>query len=123
MGKFTHTKQRAADEQAFAAANLTRSDVRLTVDHATIRLKRSKTDILHQGVTIVVTATGEHNCPVPGYQLLFEKDPQPDDAPLFSLSSGGFLRDNVLATLKQRLHRAGIQSAAYSGHSFRRGAA
>ena len=38
MGEFTHTKQRAADSQAFATANLTRSDVQLAADHATVRL-------------------------------------------------------------------------------------
>lgn len=63
-GEFTHTKERAADSQAFAMANLSRSDVRLAADHATVRPKRSKTDKLRQGVTIVVAATGEHNYPV-----------------------------------------------------------
>ena len=123
MGEFTHTKQRAADRQAFAAANLTRSDVRLAADHATVRLKRSKTDELHQGVTIVVAATGEHNCPVQGLQYLFEKDPQPAYAPLFSLRSGGFPRDKLPEELKRRLRSASIPSTSYSGHSFRRGAA
>ena len=123
MKEFTHTKQRAADSQAFVSANLTRSDVRLAADHATVRLKRSKTDKDHLGVTIVVAATGEHNCPVLALQQLFENDPQPGDAPLFSLASGGFPRDKVLAALKQRLQNANIASTAYSGHSFRRGAA
>ena len=123
MGEFTHTKQRAADSQAFATANLTCSDVWLAADHATVRLKRSKTDRLHQGVTIIVAATGEHNCPVHALRQLFEKDPQPGDAPLFSLASGGFPRGKILGILKQRLQKANIPTNAYSGHSFRRGAA
>ena len=123
MGEFTHTKQRAADSQAFATANLTRSDVRLAVDHATVRLKRSKTNRLHQDVTIIVAATGEHNCPVHALRQLFEKDPQLGDAPLFSLASGGFPQDKILGILKQRLQKMNIPANAYSGHSFRRGAA
>ena len=123
MGEFTHTKQRAADSQAFATANLTRSDVRLAANHATVRLKRNKTDRLHQGVTIIVAATGKHNCPVHALGQLFERDPQPGDAPLFSLTSGGFPRDKILGILKQRLQKANVPANAYSGHSFRRGAA
>ena len=123
MGEFTHSKQRAADSQAFSTASLTRSDVRLASDHATVRLKRSKTDSLNQGVTIVVAATGEHNCPVNALRQLFKNDPQSGHSPLFSLASGGFRRDKVLGILKRRLQLANIPSSAYSGHSFRRGAA
>lgn len=123
MGKFTHTKQRAADSQAFASANLIRSDVRLARNHATVRLKRSKIDRLFQGINVIVTATEEHNCPVLGLQLLFERDFQPPSAPLFSLQSGGFPRDKLIATFKQRLRLANIPATSYSGHSFRRGAA
>ena len=76
--EFTHIKQRAADNQAFATANLTRSDVRLIVDYITVRLKRSKINRLYQEVTIIVAATGEHNCPVHALRQLFERDPQPE---------------------------------------------
>ena len=103
MREFTHTKQRAVDSQTFVFINFIRSDVRLVVDHATVRLKRNKTDRDHLEVTIVVVVTEEHNCSVLALQQFFEKDSQSGDVSLFSLVSGGFSRDKVLATLKQCL--------------------
>jgi hypothetical protein len=45
---------------------LTRSDVTFGLNnkHILLRLKRSKTDLLHKEVEIVITATGEDICPV-----------------------------------------------------------
>ena len=123
MGEFTHTKERAADSQAFVMANIARSDVRLAADHAIIRLKQRKTDKLRQGITIVAAATEGHNCPVQTLRHLFIVDPRSDHALLFSLTSGGFPRDKVLTELKQRLRRANVLRSPYAGHSFRRGAA
>ena len=123
MGEFTHAKEREADIQAFAAANICRSDVKFSSDHVTIRLKRSKTDKQHQGISIVVAATQDTNCAVRALRELFRRDPKPGHAPLFSLSSGGFPRTKLISMLHQRLQAAGIPYAHYSGHSFRRGAA
>jgi len=123
MGEFTHAREREADPQAFAAANLSRSDIKFATDHVTVRLKRSKTDRLHQGVSIIVAATDDVNCAVRALRELFESDPKPPHAPLFSLTSGGFPRNKLISILHQRLQAAGIPSSHYSGHSFRRGAA
>ena len=100
MGEFTHTKQQAVDSQAFTTVNFTHSDVQLTADHATMRLKCSKTDRFYQKVTIIVAAMGEHNCPVHALRQLFEKDPQPGDASFFSLTFSGFFRNKILRILK-----------------------
>ena len=47
MGEFTHTKAREKNGPVFIITSLTRSDVTIAVDHATIRLKRSKMDKIH----------------------------------------------------------------------------
>ena len=52
-----------------------------------------------------------------------ERDPQPELAPLFRLSSGAFTRDAVLKELETRLLRIGIPPDGYRDHSFRSGAA
>jgi hypothetical protein len=90
---------------------------------ATIRLKRSKSDYDHRGVTVVVTASHDSICPIAALQSLMERDPQPESAPLFRLSSGAFTRDAVLRELETRLLRVGIPPDGYRGHSFRKGAA
>lgn len=123
MGEFTHTRERAANAAAFATANLSRSDVQFARDHATIRLKRSKADKHYQGVSIVLAATDLPNCPVRALRNLWTGDPQPSNAPLFRLDSGGFPRQQVLAVIHRRLHLAGIHTSGYSGHSLRKGAA
>ena len=64
MGKFTHIKQRAINSQAFTTANLIYFNIWLAIDHAIVRLKYSKTNRLHQGVTIIVIVMGEYNYPV-----------------------------------------------------------
>ena len=74
MREFTHTKQRATDNQTFVFINLIYSDVRLTADHATVRLKHNKTDRDHFEVIIIVAAIKEYNCPVFALQQLFKKD-------------------------------------------------
>ena len=53
---------------------------------------------------------------------LFRNDPQPSTSPLFRLGTA-FTRASVIASLKKRLIAAGINDSAYSGHSFRKGAA
>jgi hypothetical protein len=77
----------------------------------------------HRGVTVVVTASHDSICPVAALQSLMERDPQPESAPLFRLSSGAFTRDAILRELETRLLRVGIPPDGYRGHSFRKGAA
>ena len=53
--------------------------------HAIITLKRSKTDIKHKGVKIIIAATNSLTCPIKALRMLFEQDPQPQTKPLFRL--------------------------------------
>ena len=64
MGEFTYTKVKEVNGLTFVVTGLTRSDVTLSTDHVIIRLKRSKMDKMHQGISIFVASTGDSNCPV-----------------------------------------------------------
>ena len=64
MGEFTHVKIKEKNSSTFAATGLTRLDIIITIDHAIIRLKRSKTDKTHQSVNILVVNTGDNYYPV-----------------------------------------------------------
>ena len=63
IGEFTHTYIKEITP-SFETTGLTRSDVILSIDHAIVRLKRSKTDKMHQGMNILIASTGDSNCPV-----------------------------------------------------------
>jgi hypothetical protein len=56
---------------------LTRSNVTFGLNnkHILLWLKRSKTDLLHKKVEIVITATGEDICPVKALYRLWALDP------------------------------------------------
>jgi integrase len=118
LGEITHTNA----SKSFA---VTRSDITVANDHLVLRLRRSKADIEHHGVTITIAATGAATCPV-GHmrQLLLHQPALTPLSPLFQLASNtGFPKHTLVRIIKQRLHLAGHQSTAYSGHSLRRGAA
>lgn len=109
----------------FVDTHATKSDIYFAEDdqYAVLRLKRSKTDIKHSGVQIILAATGEDTCLVASLRRLFQVDPQPANAPLFCLGSGCFSRQGVVAVLKKRLVRARIKETGFPGHSFQKGAA
>jgi hypothetical protein len=83
-----------------------------------LRLKWSKTDIKHEGVSIIVAATGDRACPVAALYILFWVNPQQPNTPLFCLNLGPFAWSPVLQILAHRLELAGIQSSGYIGYSF-----
>lgn len=124
MGEITYTATEAK-KASFSETKVTRSDISFAEgdQYAILRLKRSKTDTEHTGVSIILAATGEKTCPVRALRRLFIQDPRPLNAPLFRFSSSAFSRQNVVAILKKRIGQAGLFEAAYSGHSFRKGAA
>ena len=126
MGEFTYTKAELANRKIFSATKLTRSDITFSQNdqYVVLRLKRSKTDVKHTGVEIIIAATNDLTCPVLALQELFMLDPKPSNAPLFSLDSGTtFARNQVIQILRQRLQDNGIPHQSCSGHSFRKGAA
>ena len=124
LGEITYTAAEA-QKSTFAETKLTRSDFLFAEgdQYATLRLKRSKTDVEHIGVQIILAATGEQTCPVAALRRLFIQDSRPPNAPLFRLSSVAISRQNVVAILKKRIASAGLSESDFSGHSFGKGAA
>ena len=124
VNKFTYTQQNLKSK-AFKDTELTQSDITFAEndEYAILHLKRSKTDINHQGVEIMLTAVNNSLCSVQTLRRLVMKDSQPPDAPLFSNKGGHFTRKSVIDTLHRWLKDCGIASAEYSGHSFRKGTA
>lgn len=122
LGEITYTKAQM-DSRAFTTTKCTRNDVTLAADHMTLRLKRSKTDLTHQGVSITIAASGQPECAVRAMKDLFEMDPQPGHAPLFRFERTAFTSYAFRAELKSRISALGLHSKSYNGHSFRKGAA
>ena len=87
-----------------------------------LRLKRSKTDVDHQGVAITIAASGQPECPVRAMKHLLEKDPQPGNAPLFRFERSAFTSYAVRNELKKRVTALSFNSKLYNRHSFRKGA-
>jgi hypothetical protein len=110
----------------FIVIKTTRSDISFVENdqYAILRLKRSKTDVDHSGVQIMLAATNEVTCSVRALRRLFFMDSQSINAPLFRLvdGSGSFFRIAAIKVLKTRLAEKGINAKSYSGHSFRKGA-
>ena len=98
-------------------------DSRETPSRAYIQIKASKTDPFRTGVTIVLGATGRDLCPIAALTpYLALRGPSP--GPLFQFQSGSYLtRARFVAEVRQLLSLAGLLASAYSGHSFRNGAA
>ncbi len=124
MGELTY-KVAEAKKATFTETGLTRRDISFAEGHqyAILRLKRSKNDMEHPGVQIILAATGEPTCPLAALRRLFIQDPRPPNVLLFRLQSSAFSRQAVVNILKQRIAAAGLPEANYSGHSFRKRAA
>lgn len=123
-GEFTYS---LADvkSKTFPHTGLTRSDITFGErdQYAVLRLKRSKTDVKHEGVEILLAATYNSTCPVAALRLLFERDPKSATSPLYSGLGNAFDYKAFVTAVRQRLVRAGVtEAASFSGHSFRRGA-
>jgi hypothetical protein len=124
LGEFTVNKK--IKKETFQYTRLTRSDITFSADrtHAILRLKRSKTDTKHEGVDIVLPATGTATCPYAALRELFHRDPKNLTSPLFQMRDGEpITRDWMITRLHKRLRTTSNSSKGYSGHSFRRGGA
>jgi hypothetical protein len=125
-GEFTYKGKELRNTKTFHNTRPLRSDVTFSEnnDHVSIRLKRSKTDKDHRGVEIIIAASNSSTCAVRDLQRLFRLDPQPPDAPLFRFTNQTFSYSNFVSTIQTRLRLCGLPHwNAFSGHSFRRGAA
>jgi hypothetical protein len=76
IGEFIYTIKEAADLTTFIATKLTRSDVYFIEDYnyLILRLKWSKIDTKHKGVSIMVAAIGDGVCLVAALYTLFWVD-------------------------------------------------
>ena len=61
LGEITYSKAQK-DGCVFTTTKCTRNDITLAKDHMILRLKRSKTDVNHQEVSITITASGKPEC-------------------------------------------------------------
>jgi len=126
MGEYTVTLKELASTEApsILATKLLRGDITFAPNdsHALLRLRRSKTDIKHTGVDIVLARTSGTACPVLFLRCLFHYDPQPSEASLFNVNGTPLTREAMIATMNRKIRLAGI-TEHYTGHSFRRGAA
>jgi hypothetical protein len=77
IGEFTYTIKEAVNLTTFITTKFIRSDVCFIEDYnyLILRLKWSKTDIKHEGVSIIVTAIGDRACPVTALYILFWVNP------------------------------------------------
>ena len=88
-----------------------------------IRLKASKTDPFRKGVCVYVGVTGGNLCPVAAI-LDYMVNRGSEEGPFFMFANRSFLtRDRFVQAVRDALTRAGVNSSAYAGHSFRIGAA
>ncbi len=88
-----------------------------------LRIKQSKTDPLRQGVDVFLGATNTNICPVQAL-VWYIAVRSPSPGPLFVFQSGSPLtRTSLISYVQSALRRSGISSSAYTGHSFRIGAA
>ena len=88
-----------------------------------VRLKASKTDPFRTGVDVFIGATGSSLCPVAAV-LAYMSMRGPGPGPLFRLQNGSPLtRTRLVSEVRNALSAAGVDCRAYSGHSFRSGAA
>ena len=88
-----------------------------------IRVKMSKTDQFKQGTSVFLAASHNELCPVAALLSYLVSRP-PGEGPLFQFTDGSPLtRPRFVTEFRKALMAAGVQAEAYTGHSFRIGAA
>ena len=113
--------------QFYARVHLTPYDISLDSQErptlTQVRIKSSKTDQFHMGTSVFLAATGTGLCPVSAVLCYLAERPRAR-GPMFLLGSREPLMRVKFVTLFRRvLNTDGIQANAFTGHSFRIGAA
>lgn len=116
-----------SDQGYNAAVHLSLSDI--SVDDPAdrrvlgVKLKASKTDPFHKGISSFIRKVSLDTCPVAA-MLAYLMVRGKQGGPLFKNQDGRFATNQWLVTAVQdALCSAGVQSDRYSGHSFQTGAA
>ena len=88
-----------------------------------VQIKASKTDQFRRGLVVYVGRTDNNQCPVAAI-LAYIARRGTDSGFFFRFEDGRLLtKDRFVAAVRRALSEAGIDASAYSGHSFRIGAA
>lgn len=121
-GEFTCSTLHPSPDHMLSSADIS-IDSRENPKMLVVLLRHSKTDPFSAGIQLFLGRTGEVLCPVSamlGYLAI--RPPYP--GPLFVFEDGTPLSRTKLVThLRAALSKAGIDTANFSGHSFRIGAA
>ena len=121
-GEFTCTSTGNGTQGVISVADVS-IDSRENPQLLTVHLRTSKTDPFSVGAYLYLGRTSTILCPVAavlGYLAIRPSNP----GPLFILEDGTPLKkEYFVAHLREALSRAGVQTAGFSGHSFRIGAA
>ena len=119
-GEFTHSGKA---ESAPIISSEVMVDSHCSPSLCRIWLRRSKTDQAGKGVCIFIGKAPAPLCPVTAMVNYLARRPPPA-GPLFVLANGTPLsRERFVKEVKSALKEAGVDDTAYSGHSFRIGAA
>lgn len=109
------------------AGGLRNDDVNLFTDRVEFRLRRSKTDQVGKGRSVVLFAVaGTPVCPVYclGQFRYLQGGSASVDAPLLAHRDGSFLsKFQFVRVLRKAIRGLGLDESLYAGHSFRIGAA
>ena len=110
-----------------AGAHLSFQDVTVDCVHnpriLRVNLKTSKTDPFRVGINVYVGTTGNALCPITA-MLHYMVARGPGPGPFFKFEDGSPLTwAKFVVKVKEALSLAGVDCTAYSGHSFRSGAA
>ena len=122
-GEFTVPGDRTFDPSVHLCVRDIALDSHTSPTLVRVTIKASKTDPFRQGVSLFIGHTSNELCPVAAivaYLAVRGETP----GPLFTFADGRFLtRQRLVEQLRLGLDQAGIDRSAYSGHSFRIGAA
>jgi hypothetical protein len=126
-GEFTIKSVSASREIVHPYLSL--ADVKFSenLESFTLILPASKTDVFHQGISILIYQVPGTTCPVKLISQLValrRSAGASNSDPLFLTSKGRILcRNFYIASIKSVLQRLGLDPGAYNGHSVRIGAA
>jgi len=102
------------------------ADVTLDGDCLRLAIPFSKNDPMGRGTVLRLFATNGPACPIKAVHSLITNSPftRAQNASLFQLASGAPLtRTPLVSTIKSLVAKAGLDPAAFAGHSMRRGGA
>ncbi|KAF2802652.1 uncharacterized protein BDZ99DRAFT_512448 [Mytilinidion resinicola] len=103
LSEFTYKKKDLINKRTFINTRLTRSNVCIAADYAMLRLSRSKTNIAHKGVQILLSRISDNACPVRALKRLLSRSP--------------FNRTIFLRRLLLQLTQLGVNLEGYLGYS------